>query len=77
LDLDNIPSTLTNNKTESLIELSFDERLKIEFKKLELDEIWIKVENKYPSLSKKVLLLLIPLKTTYLYEIGYFFEFRS
>ncbi|XP_025423467.1 zinc finger BED domain-containing protein 5-like [Sipha flava] len=38
LDLDDIPKTLTNNEKESLIELSCDESLKMEFTKLELDK---------------------------------------
>ena len=36
-----IPRTLTNNEKESLIELSCDESLKMEFTKLELGEFWL------------------------------------
>ncbi|KAL4130632.1 hypothetical protein QTP88_008053 [Uroleucon formosanum] len=70
LDLDDIPKTLTNNEKESLIELSCDESLKMEFTKLELGEFWIKIKNEYPLLSKKALFLL-PFTTTYLCETGF------
>jgi len=53
--LDDIPKTLTNNEKKSLIELSCDESLKIEFTKLELGEFWIKIKNDNPLLSKKAL----------------------
>jgi len=53
LDFDNIPKTLTNNEKESLIELSCDESLKMEFTKLEFGEFWIKIKNEYPLLSRK------------------------
>jgi len=71
LDLDDIPKTLTNNEKESLIELSCDESLKMEFTKLELGEFWIKIKNEYPLLSKKALLFLLPFTTTYLCETGF------
>ncbi|XP_060845984.1 zinc finger BED domain-containing protein 5-like [Rhopalosiphum padi] len=71
LDLDDIPKTLTNNEKESLIELSCDESLKIEFTKLELGVFWIKIKNEYPLLSKIALLFLLPFTTTYLCETGF------
>jgi len=53
------------NEKESLIELSCDESLKMEFTKLELGEFWIKIKNKYPLLFKKALLFLLPFTTTF------------
>ena len=54
-NLDNVPRNLTfyNNQKESLIELSCDESLKMEFTKLELGEFQMKIKNKYPSVSRK------------------------
>ncbi|KAL4135395.1 hypothetical protein QTP88_007009 [Uroleucon formosanum] len=70
LDLD-IPKTVTNKEKESLIELLCEESLKMEFTKLELGEFWIKIKNKYPLLSKKTLLIVLPFTTTYLCKTGF------
>lgn len=51
LDLDDIPRAPTKEVKESLIKLSCSESLKIEFAKSKLDELWVKIKNKYPSLS--------------------------
>jgi len=69
LDLDANPRILTNNEKESLITLSCDESLKMEFTKLKLGEL--KIKNEYPSLSKKTLLFLMPFTTTNLCEISF------
>ncbi|XP_072389339.1 zinc finger BED domain-containing protein 5-like [Diabrotica undecimpunctata] len=70
-DLDSVRENLSVNEKESLIELSCDGALQVEFNKEELCEFWLKVKNEYPSLSKKALLFLIPFTTTYLCESGF------
>ncbi|XP_072391924.1 zinc finger BED domain-containing protein 5-like [Diabrotica undecimpunctata] len=70
-DLDSVRENLSVNEKESLIELSCDGALQVEFNKEELCEFWLKVKNEYPSLSRKALLFLIPFTTTYLCESGF------
>ncbi|XP_072395319.1 zinc finger BED domain-containing protein 5-like [Diabrotica undecimpunctata] len=70
-DLDSVRENLSVNEKESLIELSCDGALQVEFNKEELCEFWLKVKNGYPSLSRKALLFLIPFTTTYLCESGF------
>ncbi|XP_072389678.1 zinc finger BED domain-containing protein 5-like [Diabrotica undecimpunctata] len=70
-DLDSVRENLSVNEKESLIELSCDGALQVEFNKKELCEFWLKVKNEYPSLSRKAILFLIPFTTTYLCESGF------
>lgn len=65
--LDIIPGILTSNKTKSLMELFCDWGLKMEFTKSELWEFWQKFKNKYPSLLRKPLFLIL-FSNTYLWE---------
>ncbi|QQP58432.1 Uncharacterized protein FKW44_003749 [Caligus rogercresseyi] len=43
----------------------------MQFQSKTLAAFWIGVENKYPLLGKRALVILLPLATSYLCEIGF------
>lgn len=66
-----MPTDLTMAEQESLIELSCDETLISNFKKLPLLDFWIQQHGEYPALSDKAVRILLPFATTYLCEKGF------
>lgn len=69
--IENYPSNISYNNKESLIELSCDGALKMEFSEYKLEEFWLMAKSEYPELAKQALLFLIPFSTTYLCECGF------
>ncbi|XP_008178224.1 protein FAM200B-like [Acyrthosiphon pisum] len=56
---------------EELIELSFDENLRIQFNETISDTFWISIKSEYPELSKIAISTLLPFATTYLCETAF------
>lgn len=53
---------------DSLVEISIDSSLKIQFNQKSLENFWLHVRKDYPEFSSKALKVLIPFPTTYLCE---------
>jgi zinc finger BED domain-containing protein 5/7/8/9 len=59
---------LTSLEEDSLVEMSTDTSLKMQFNQKSLEHFWLHVRKDYPQLSNKALKVLIPFPTTYLCE---------
>jgi len=59
---------LTSLEEDSLVEMSTDTSLKMQFNQKSLEHFWLHVRKDYPQLSSKALKVLIPFPTTYLCE---------
>ncbi|XP_026819147.1 zinc finger BED domain-containing protein 5-like [Rhopalosiphum maidis] len=59
---------LTSLEEDSLVEMSTDTNLKMQFNQKSLEHFWLHVRKDYPQLSSKALKVLIPFPTTYLCE---------
>ena len=65
-----LPGDFSIGEQESLLELSCDETLKSDFKRISLLDFWIQRHGEYPVLSDKATRFLLPFATTYLCEKG-------
>ncbi|KAJ4945691.1 hypothetical protein JOQ06_023370 [Pogonophryne albipinna] len=65
---DDILANLTSREQDSLVELSCDSALKVDFSQRCLPAFWLKAASEYPELSDKALMCLMPFLTTYLYK---------
>ena len=61
-------SNLNVKEKESLIELSSDDSLKLQFNSSSRSHFWLSVKSEYPILSEKALKIVTPFTTTYLCE---------
>lgn len=66
-----LPSTLSTEEEEQLIELSCDSSLKLHYDKDKLLEFWSSVSHEYRSISTAALRVLLPFATSYLCETGF------
>ncbi|CAL9694137.1 unnamed protein product [Knipowitschia caucasica] len=62
---------LSSREQDSLVELSCDSSLKLEFTQTHLVRFWIRVFKEYPHLADKAIRFLMPFSTTYLCETGF------
>ncbi|CAL9700336.1 unnamed protein product [Knipowitschia caucasica] len=62
---------LSSREQDSLVELSCDSSLKLEFTQTHLVRFWILVFKEYPHLADKAIRFLMPFSTTYLCETGF------
>ncbi|XP_006750702.1 protein FAM200A [Leptonychotes weddellii] len=66
-----IELNLEPEEENELLQLSSSFTLKNYYKTLSLSAFWIKIKDKFPLLSRKSILLLLPFTTTYLCELGF------
>ena len=59
---------ILNLKEEELINIRNDGNIKLLHREMPLDEFWIKIQNEYPNIGEKVLVILLQFSTTYLCE---------
>jgi len=56
---------------EELIDIRNDGNFMLMHKQMPLDEFWIRIQNEYPCLGKKAIVLLLQFSTSYLCESGF------
>ena len=56
---------------EELIDICNDGNIKLVHREMPLDEFWIKIQNEYPNIGEKALVILLQLSTTYLCETAF------
>ena len=64
---------LNLKEEEELIDIRNNNNIKLLHREMPLDEIWIKIQNEYPNIGEKalVILLLLQFSTTYLCETAF------
>ena len=60
-----------NFKEKELIDIRNDRNFKLMHKQMPLGEFWIRVQNEYPCVGKKAIVLLLQFSTLYLCESGF------
>ena len=63
--------SILNLKEEELIDIRNDGSIKLLHREMPLDEFWIKIQNKYPNIGEKALVILLQFPTTYLCETAF------
>ena len=58
-------------KEDELIDIRNDGNFKLMHKQMPLGEFWIRVQNEYPCVGKKAIVLLFQFSTSYLCESGF------
>ena len=58
-------------KEEELIDIRNDGNIKLLHREMPLDEFWIKIQNKYPNIGEKSLVILLRFSTTYLCKTAF------
>ena len=48
-----------------------DGNIKLLHREMPVDEFWIKIQNEYPNIGEKALVILLQFSTTYLYETAF------
>lgn len=71
LDMSVQQADLSMKMKETLIDLSADGMLKMEFNSQEIDVFWMKRKEEYPELAREALKLLVPFATSYLCELAF------
>ena len=66
-----VPAFLSTSEQESLIEITTDGSLKMEFNQKPLSDFWIGLCTEYPVLAKRAVKTLMPFATTYMCESGF------
>ncbi|XP_068239754.1 protein FAM200C-like [Palaemon carinicauda] len=56
---------------DDLVELQTNDRIRMEFEKIQLDMFWCAQLQAFPQLSRRALEVLVPFTTTYLCEAGF------
>ena len=62
---------ILNLKEEELIDIRNDGNIKLLHREMSLDEFWIKIQNEYPSIGEKALVILLQFSTTFLCETAF------
>ena len=62
---------LNLKKEEELIDIRNDGNIKLLHREMPLDEFWIKIQNEYPNIGEKTLVILLQFSTTYLCETAF------
>ena len=62
---------LNLKEEEELIDIRKDGNSKLLHREMLLDELWIKIQNKYPNIGENVLGILLQFFTTYLCETAF------
>ena len=62
---------LNLKEEEELIDIRNDGNFKLMHKQMPLDEFWIRIQNEYPYVGKKAIVLLLQFSTSYLCESGF------
>lgn len=65
------PDALSSLEYEKLLEMMSDSTLRESFKQQSLAEFWCGVQNEYPELYRKALVVLLPFVSTYSCETGF------
>ena len=60
-----------NPKEEELIDIRIDENFKLMHKQMPIGEFWIRLQNEYPCVGKKAIILLLQFSMSYLCESGF------
>ncbi|CAG4966915.1 unnamed protein product [Colias eurytheme] len=68
---ESIINSLSIKQQESLLEMSVDETLQADFKRMSLIDFWAARQAEYSELSRKAVNFLLPFPTTYLCESGF------
>ena len=69
LPLDNYG--ILNLKVEQRIDIRNDSNIKLLLREIPLDEFWIKIQNEYPNIGEKALVILLQFSTTYQCETAF------
>ena len=59
------------NLKEELINIRNDGNIKLLHREMPLDEFWIKIQNEYPNMGEKALVILLQFSTTYLCKTAF------
>ena len=62
---------LNLKEEEELIDICNDDNIKLLHRVMPLDEYWIKIQNEYPNIGEKALVILLQFSTTYLRETAF------
>ena len=62
---------ILNLKEADLIDIRNNGNIKLLHKEMPLDEFWIKIQNEYPNITEKALVILLQFSTTYLCETAF------
>ena len=62
---------LNLKEEEELIDIRNDGNIKLLHREMPLDEFWIKIQNEYPNIGEKALVILLQFSTTYLCETAF------
>ena len=62
---------LNLKEEEKLIDIRNDGNIKLLHREMPLDEFWIKIQNEYPNIGEKALVILLQFSTTYLCETAF------
>lgn len=68
---ESINSSLSIKQQESLLEMSVDQTLQADLKRMSLIDFWAARQAEYSELSRKAVNFLLPFATTYLCESGF------
>ena len=66
-----VPASLSTSEQESLIEITTDGSLKMEFDQKPLSDFWIGLYTEHPMLAKRAVKTLMPFATRYMCECGF------
>lgn len=66
-----VPASLSASEQESLIDITTDGSLKMEFNQKSLSDFWIGLCTEHPVLAKRAVKTLMPFATTYMCESGF------
>ena len=62
---------LNPKEEEELIDIRNDGNIKLLHREMPLDKFWIKIQNEYPKVGEKALVILLQFSTTYLCETAF------
>ena len=62
---------ILNQKEEELIDIRNDGNIKLLLREIPLDEFWIKIQNEYPNIAEKALVILLQFSTMYQCKTGF------
>ena len=62
---------LNLKEEEELIDIRNDGNIKLLHREMPLDKFWIKIQNEYPNIGEKALVILLQFSTTYLCETAF------
>lgn len=63
--------TLNLKEEEELIDIRNDGNIKLLYNEMSLDEFWIKIQNEFPCIGEKAVVILLQFSTSYLCETGF------